>query len=127
MTMNRNIILLTAAITLGLSACATTSNQANVSPQAQAVASSQAPQAQTLNEEDMTEAELMKQVSENMNQTKTKSTSADGKIICKRQAVVGSNFKRKICGTAKDWDDAAAKTKPVLDRFQRAKAAGSGG
>lgn len=35
---------------------------------------------------------------------KQEEANDDDKIICKRTAVIGSKFKKKICGTKKQWE-----------------------
>jgi len=36
-------------------------------------------------------------------ETTAKTASSDAKQICKRQSVVGTNFKKKVCATAEQW------------------------
>lgn len=42
------------------------------------------------------------------------------KMICKRQTVVGSNFKRKVCATQASWDAAAEQGRESARRVQSA-------
>ena len=56
--------------------------------------------------------------------TKNVTKSADGKIKCKRESVVGSNFKRKICMTQDQWDQMAAEGRKTTGDIQRRKAPG---
>lgn len=56
--------------------------------------------------------------------TKNVTKSADGEMVCKRQAVVGSNFKRKICMTQDQWDQSAAESRATTDGIQRRKGPG---
>ena len=71
--------------------------------------------------EKIAEAQSAKEVSEKLTQTRTTTKSADGKMICKRTTVVGSNFKRKICATADEWDARAAADRETVDGIQRRK------
>lgn len=57
--------------------------------------------------------------------TKNVTKSADGKIRCKREAVVGSNFKRKICMTQAQWDQMAAESQKRTGDIQRRKNPGT--
>lgn len=94
------------ALTSGLlllSACSTTST-----PSAEKVA----------------EAKTAKEVSENLTQTRTTAKSADGKMVCKRTTVVGSNFKRKVCATQEEWDARAEADRKTTDGIQRSKGPG---
>ncbi len=43
----------------------------------------------------------------------------DDKIICRRTAVIGSKFKKKMCGTAKQWRTMAAQGRDTAKEFQR--------
>lgn len=56
--------------------------------------------------------------------TNSVSKSADGKVVCKRQPVVGSNFKRKVCMTQAQWDQSAAESQKTTGDIQRRKAPG---
>lgn len=40
-------------------------------------------------------------------------------MICKRQPVAGSNFRRKICATQEQWDQAAEDGKGAAENIQR--------
>jgi len=74
---------------------------------------------------DMSEADNMKKVADTLSQTNTTAKSEDGKIICKRTSVVGSNFKRKICATADEWEARAAEDRKKVGNMQR-RGAGPG-
>jgi len=57
----------------------------------------------------------------------TKQASADkdsGRLICKRQAIAGSNFKRKVCATAQQWKVSAEEGRRTTADIQRRKAPG---
>ena len=41
------------------------------------------------------------------------------KIICRRTAIVGSKFKKKLCGTQEMWDSMAARGRDATAEFQR--------
>lgn len=56
--------------------------------------------------------------------TKNVTKSADGKMVCKRQAVVGSNFKRKICMTQTQWEQMATESRSTTEGIQRRKGPG---
>ena len=70
------------------------------------------------------EAQSTKAIAEKLTQTRTTVKSADGKMICKRQAVVGSNFKRKICATAEQWEASAEESRRTTGDIQRRAGAG---
>ena len=55
--------------------------------------------------------------------TKTAENNS-GDMICKRQTVVGSNFKKKICATQAEWDARAEADRKATQNLQRAKAPG---
>ena len=57
--------------------------------------------------------------------TKNVSKSADGKMVCKRQSVVGSNFKRKICMTQNQWEQMQAESQKTTGDIQRRKGPGT--
>ena len=42
----------------------------------------------------------------------------DGEQICKRQAIVGSKFKRKICGTKEDWENVETRARQSARNVQ---------
>lgn len=44
--------------------------------------------------------------------------SEDDKITCKRTAITGSKFKKKICGTKKDWELMAKRAEETTREFQ---------
>lgn len=56
--------------------------------------------------------------------TKNVTKSADGEMVCKRQAVVGSNFKRKICMTQTQWEQMATESRSTTEGIQRRKGPG---
>ena len=43
----------------------------------------------------------------------------EDKVICRRTAVVGSRFKKRICGTAREWTTLRGESKDVTRRLQR--------
>lgn len=43
----------------------------------------------------------------------------DDKIICRRTAVIGSKFKKRICGTKKQWESLANRATETTREFQR--------
>ena len=45
--------------------------------------------------------------------------SKDGNIVCKRQTIIGSNFKRKICATADEWDEISTNSREVTEEMRR--------
>lgn len=47
----------------------------------------------------------------------------DDKVICRRTAVIGSKFKKKMCGTKKQWETLEAESR---DAAQRAQSRGKG-
>ena len=40
------------------------------------------------------------------------------RLICKRTAIVGSKFKKKLCGTQEYWDQMAQRGKDATREFQ---------
>jgi uncharacterized lipoprotein YajG len=48
-----------------------------------------------------------------------KTASADGELICKRQSVVGSNFNRKVCATAEQWEASEEESRRMTGDLQR--------
>ena len=57
--------------------------------------------------------------------TKQATTETDSeRLICKRQAVVGTKFKRKVCATAAQWEVAAEQGRRTTADIQRSKAPG---
>lgn len=44
----------------------------------------------------------------------------DDKVICRRTAVVGSRFKKRICGTRREWATLRARGKDTTRDMQRA-------
>ena len=54
----------------------------------------------------------------------TETTDPD-KQICKRTKVTGSNFKRKVCGTAADWARMEAESRKATEQIQRVKGPGT--
>ncbi|MEM1196586.1 MAG: hypothetical protein AAGH57_10820 [Pseudomonadota bacterium] len=43
----------------------------------------------------------------------------DDEIICRREAVVGSKFKKKICATRAEWQTLAERSRDTTQQFQR--------
>lgn len=43
----------------------------------------------------------------------------ENRIICKRTAVIGSKFKKRICGTAKEWETMSQRAEDTTKDFQR--------
>ncbi len=41
------------------------------------------------------------------------------RVICRRTAVVGSKFKKKLCGTQEMWDQMSARGRDATAEFQR--------
>lgn len=96
MTNKLRLLGCTAAM-MTLAACATTSTPATTSTSAQ-VAS-----AQTVESQETTAV-----------------ASADAnEMVCKRQKVIGSNFKKKVCATQAQWDLAAQQSRDATENMQR--------
>ncbi len=52
--------------------------------------------------------------------TPTKSEKADKNgLVCKREAVLGSRMKQRVCLTQADWDQRKTQAKDELDAAQR--------
>jgi uncharacterized lipoprotein YmbA len=108
-----------AAALLGLAACTTTPKTATT-PKAATMAKTD-----VVTSEKATEAENMKAVADELSATNNVSKSADGKLVCKRQAVVGSKFKRKICATAAQWAASEAESRRATGNIQRSAGPGT--
>lgn len=74
--------------------------------------------------EKMADAQVAQELSEDLTQTRTTMKSEDGRMICKRTTVVGSNFKRKVCATADEWAARAAEDKKTVEGIQRSAGPG---
>ena len=112
--MLRKSILKSVPLTFGLmflGACATTENTTAPAKTAEVT-------------EKMTDAKVAKEVSDKLSSTKTTAKSVDGKMICKRTSVVGSNFKRKVCATAEEWDARSAADRKTTATIQRSAGPG---
>ena len=44
-----------------------------------------------------------------------------GDLVCKKEAVVGSRMKSRVCLTQAEWDQRAADAKSVVEGVQRSK------
>ena len=42
----------------------------------------------------------------------------DARIICKRTAVIGSKFKKKLCGTVKEWKIMEGRSRDTAKKIQ---------
>ena len=49
----------------------------------------------------------------------SKSEASEDKMICKRTKVPGTNFRKKICGTAEDWDVMQERSRKATEGIQR--------
>lgn len=103
------------AATMLLSSCSTTGDQTSAANSDQI---SVAKSVETVSGE-MSEADKMKKMADTLTSTNTTIRSEDGKLICKRTSVVGSNFKRKICATADEWEARAAEDRKTVGDLQR--------
>jgi len=97
MNINLTLTTLAAAALIGLAGCAS----------------------KPMTTEQVAEAQTAKQVSDELSATKNVTKSADGEMVCKRQTVVGSNFKRKICATAAQWEAEEEASRSTVDNIQR--------
>ncbi len=61
-------------------------------------------------------------VAESAKQASAESDS--GNLICKRQTIVGSKFKRKVCATAEQWKASAEASRRTASGIQRGKGPG---
>lgn len=43
----------------------------------------------------------------------------DNKVICRREAVVGSRFKKKVCATKAQWEEMYARNRETAQDMQR--------
>ncbi|MXO52205.1 hypothetical protein GRI42_12900 [Erythrobacter gaetbuli] len=48
----------------------------------------------------------------------TAADDGEERVICKRTSIVGSKFKKKMCGTKADWDRMAQNSKDATREFQ---------
>lgn len=95
-SMKFSLISLSAFALLGLSACATPATQTASAPVSEA-----------------------KTMTETTTVTETASADDETRTICKREAVVGSKFKKKICATQDVWDARAAADRATAGNIQR--------
>ena len=51
-------------------------------------------------------------------ETAAKDGADEERLICKRTAIVGSKFKKKLCGTQEYWDQMAQRGKDATREFQ---------
>lgn len=74
-------------------------------------------------ESDAPKAEETEQVgpekSEAEAKAKAEKKANEDKIICRRTAVVGSKFKKRICGTKKQWEEMARRGQDNALEFQQ--------
>ena len=63
--------------------------------------------------------EQVAEATEDAVEAETEEASEKDKIICRRTAIVGSKFKKRMCGTQKMWDDLAARGRNATAEFQR--------
>ena len=49
-----------------------------------------------------------------------------GDLICKRQAVIGTKFKKKMCATQEQWDELAERSRTATGDIQRNGSQGVG-
>ena len=108
MALKRTLTVLGLTAMLGLAGCATSTPAQKAAAQAEA----------------QTKAEIQKEVADQLSSTNTSSKSADGEMICKRQSVVGSNFKRKICATADEWAQSERASRDTVADIQRSAGPG---
>lgn len=57
--------------------------------------------------------------SEPVQSAKADATEDDGKIICRRTAITGSKFKKKLCGTKSEWDALQRRGSETTRRWQQ--------
>lgn len=43
----------------------------------------------------------------------------ENKITCRRTAIIGSKFKKRICGTASEWETMRRRAEKTTEEFQR--------
>lgn len=43
----------------------------------------------------------------------------DDKVICRRTAIVGSRFKKRLCGTKKEWEEMRSRSRDATAGMQR--------
>ena len=106
-----NRILKLALCTAGavtLTACATTDTESVATATTTPAAVEKVAEPQTVTE-----------TASALSATNGVSTSADGNIKCKRQAVIGSNFKRKVCMTQAQWNQIEEESRSTAENIQR--------
>ncbi len=54
-----------------------------------------------------------------------KAAGSEQAKICKNMTVMGSNFPKKVCSTAEEWDAFNAKQLETADEFDRQRRAGN--
>lgn len=101
-----------AASALLFSACATTASTDEVNVAANEMVSETPQTSQTADGKAMPEEKVIKPET-------FSSTVVDGDgLICKYRAVTGSNFRRKVCGTAQDWAEAEGQARTATEKIQ---------
>ncbi|MDJ0642129.1 MAG: hypothetical protein QNJ15_04875 [Erythrobacter sp.] len=80
-----------------------------------------AAQAQPVNENAASEATAVDadRVEQVAREETAKVADDDDKIICRRTAIIGSKFKKKICGTKKQWETLANRGADTTRELQR--------
>ena len=53
--------------------------------------------------------------------TEKEEADDDSKMICKRTAVIGSKFKKRICATKYEWEKLRERSRDTTAEFQRNK------
>ncbi len=88
-----------------------------VSSQAQPVTEATEPEVTQVTPEAAAEAKVEAEANEAAQEDVA--ANDDDKIICRRTAIVGSKFKKKICGTKKQWETLANRSSDSTREWQR--------
>lgn len=114
-------LALQAGAIIVVTACASTTDSASTAT-ATATSTAAAAAAETetaVAAENKTLRQTAIETADELSATKNVTTSADGNVVCKRQAVIGSNFKRKICMTKAQWDQLEEESRQTTGDIQR--------
>jgi len=97
-----------------IAACATTIENKTASAESSGAAPVEAAKAQPVEEEAAADVAPETTLAAN------EATDDGSRVICKRTAVTGSRFAKKVCKTSDEWQNLQATSRNELDRRQKA-------
>lgn len=112
-------LALQAGAIIVVTACASTTDSASTATATSTAAAAAAETETAVAAENKTLRQTAIETADELSATKNVTTSADGNVVCKRQAVIGSNFKRKICMTKAQWDQLEEESRQTTGDIQR--------